>query len=51
MKKGSFKRKIANFEEYDKPYLQTDALNYAKTHNLKDYGIDELNLYEDKGVN
>ena len=38
-------------EIYDDLFFNyyTDALNYAKTHNLRDYDIDKLNLYEDKG--
>ena len=38
MKRGNFKRKIANFEECDKPYLQ-DVKGYIYEYNGIKYGI------------
>ena len=38
MRKGNFKRKIANFEETDKPYLE-DVKGYIYEYNGIKYGI------------
>ena len=38
MKKGNFKRKIANFEECDKPYLE-EVKGYIYEYNEIKYGV------------
>ena len=38
MKKGNFKRKIANFEECDKPYLE-EVKGYIYDYNGIKYGV------------
>lgn len=38
MKKGNFKRKIANFEECDKPYLE-EVKGYIYEYNGINYGV------------
>lgn len=38
MKKGTFKRKIANFEECDKPYLE-EVKGYIYEYNGIKYGV------------
>lgn len=57
MKKGNFKRKIANFEECDKPYLQ-EVKGYIYEYNGIKYGIyntkqfdTETTILKGKGVN
>jgi hypothetical protein len=47
MKKGNFKRKIANFEECDKPYLQ-EVKGYIYEYNGIKYGIYNTNKLENE---
>ena len=49
MKKGNFKRKIANFEETDKPYLE-DVKGYIYEYNGIKYGIYNTKQFENEST-
>ncbi len=49
MKRGNFKRKIANFEEIDKPYLE-DVKGYIYEYNGIKYGVYNTKQLENEEI-